>query len=126
MKLGNESDLHYIWHLMLWLPAFFPSAFAKSFLPPFWALFFASLRKESTHRYEGQILVATVCRIIEQRAALGHAQNVFCQLVWVGACAFLSSLSASCSAGTQDHSLSSLMMIIIMMEEALLDRSFWV
>jgi hypothetical protein len=31
MKLGNESDLHYIWHLMLWLPALFPINFCKIF-----------------------------------------------------------------------------------------------
>jgi hypothetical protein len=117
MKLGNESDLHYIWHLMLWLPAFLPSAFAKSFMPPFCALFFASLRKASTHIYEGQILVATVCRIVGQGAALQRPKNAL--YFSVGACAFLCSLFASCTKSPitelsdGDHD-----------GEVLLDRSF--
>ena len=89
MKLGNESDLHYIWHLMLWLPAFFPSAFTKSIVPALWPCSLPHWeRNPSTQICIKQILVTTVWRIVEQRVALGHPQHVLLPTC-VGACAFL-------------------------------------
>ena len=94
---------------------FFSISFYKIYCACFLALFFASLRKVSIHTDMHQ---ADPCdnSVKNSRTESSTWASTTCSFTNLCGCLCfsVSSLSASCSAQTQNHSVSSLMMIIMM------------